>query len=539
MERLRTLYEMYFMGIEKLEPLVPKKDVERRMATLRKEQIRNTGLRYKFNMILQRLNTYTTYWQRIARQIEQGTYKRDVMRAQARFGVDPTKERPAEVERETSEREERAAPLVNVIPDDGLDGLEDGSAFLEPLDLEDDPFAEVAVPVPAPAPAAAAAQRARERFASEVRLDLGDLGDPFEEHDPFPKPPTPSLSPKMRIAPRPGAPERAPGGRAARGRSGPLRRACAADRGPLGEPGRAAGLGCPPCPRPRERAARDHHEARVDPRRGRARFRPPRGPRRQAVDDDVAAPGDVAGDRSALPDRSSRARSGGSCRRAVDRAARGARHLRAARRAPAPASPGASRPRGRPFSPARSRPPPRKPALSAAPGAPRVAPATSAAPPAPRVQAPAVSPPAVSAAPPRLSRAAVASAPAGHRLCTRPRGRASPGAASPPAGTSCVDRAPRCSGRARRGRGRPLRRSLRRDLLEVRRDAPRAQRADARDHARGAREAALGVDAASETEARGDADRLRGGGEGRKDDPPSRREIGGKKLPLLPRSELR
>src|SRR5271168_2213006 len=92
LDRLRSLYDMYFMGIERIEPLVPRKDVERRLALLRKEQIRNTGVRFRFQMIIQRYNTYVTYWQRITRQIETGTFKRHVMRATARFGVDPTKE---------------------------------------------------------------------------------------------------------------------------------------------------------------------------------------------------------------------------------------------------------------------------------------------------------------------------------------------------------------------------------------------------------------------------------------------------------------
>ena len=42
-DRLRSLYEQYFMGIEKLEPTVPRKDVDRRIQVLRKEQIRNTA----------------------------------------------------------------------------------------------------------------------------------------------------------------------------------------------------------------------------------------------------------------------------------------------------------------------------------------------------------------------------------------------------------------------------------------------------------------------------------------------------------------
>ncbi|HEY8038740.1 MAG TPA: MXAN_5187 C-terminal domain-containing protein [Polyangiaceae bacterium] len=87
-DRTRSLYEQYFMGIERIEPTVPRKDVDRRIHVLRKEQIRNTGLRFRFLMLVQRYNTYQTHWQRICREIENGTYKRHVIRAQQRFGVD-------------------------------------------------------------------------------------------------------------------------------------------------------------------------------------------------------------------------------------------------------------------------------------------------------------------------------------------------------------------------------------------------------------------------------------------------------------------
>lgn len=87
-ERLRALYEQYFLGFEKIEPGVQRKDVDRRLAVLRREQIRNTGLRFKFNQITARYNTYATHWQRVVREIENGTYKRDVIRAAKRFGAE-------------------------------------------------------------------------------------------------------------------------------------------------------------------------------------------------------------------------------------------------------------------------------------------------------------------------------------------------------------------------------------------------------------------------------------------------------------------
>ncbi len=95
-DRLRGLYEQYFIGFEKVIPSVPQKDVERRIYALRKEHIRNTAVRFRFQMLIQRYNTYQTHWQRICRQIEEGTYKRDVMRAQRRF-KNPVAEAPESV----------------------------------------------------------------------------------------------------------------------------------------------------------------------------------------------------------------------------------------------------------------------------------------------------------------------------------------------------------------------------------------------------------------------------------------------------------
>lgn len=85
-DRLRALYDQYFSGIEKLEPLILRKEVDRRLWALRKMQIRNTALRFKLQTIVQRYNTFQQHWARICRDIENGTYRRDVARAAARFG---------------------------------------------------------------------------------------------------------------------------------------------------------------------------------------------------------------------------------------------------------------------------------------------------------------------------------------------------------------------------------------------------------------------------------------------------------------------
>lgn len=86
LERLRALYEQYFLGFEKIEPAVARKDVDRRIYLLRREKIRNTGKRFKLQTIIQRYNTFQQYWQRICREIENGTYKRHLARAERILG---------------------------------------------------------------------------------------------------------------------------------------------------------------------------------------------------------------------------------------------------------------------------------------------------------------------------------------------------------------------------------------------------------------------------------------------------------------------
>ncbi|MEC7520293.1 MAG: hypothetical protein VYE22_10530, partial [Myxococcota bacterium] len=86
LKRLKALYEQYFQGIERIEPLVPRKDLDRLFKTLHKERPRNTAARFKLNQLQASYNTYQTYWGRIARRIEEGTYERDVRRARRRRG---------------------------------------------------------------------------------------------------------------------------------------------------------------------------------------------------------------------------------------------------------------------------------------------------------------------------------------------------------------------------------------------------------------------------------------------------------------------
>ena len=119
-ERLRSLYDQYFMGIERIEPAVPRKDVDRKIYALRKEQIRNTALRFRFQMILQRYNTFQSHWQRICREIENGTYKRQLYRSERKRAAElvpevlpePNDPPPRNMEAELEELDREFAPAL-------------------------------------------------------------------------------------------------------------------------------------------------------------------------------------------------------------------------------------------------------------------------------------------------------------------------------------------------------------------------------------------------------------------------------------------
>jgi len=173
-ERLRALYDQYFMGIERLEPLTLRKDLDRRLWVLRREQIRNTGLRFKLETTIQRYNTYQQYWQRIVREIENGTYQRDLGRAAQRFGENAVtafaKRRQKMFEKGMAKKAERDAhrqgqssPPPAGSPDppanESYDVTFDDSEFGEqpPLSLDMD-FGSAPKPTVAPAVSAPRAQ---------------------------------------------------------------------------------------------------------------------------------------------------------------------------------------------------------------------------------------------------------------------------------------------------------------------------------------------------------------------------------------------
>ena len=77
---LRTAYEKYFAGVERLEPLKERDRVKSTLRRLMTVRTPNTAHRYRLQTLQASLITYESYWNRITRQIEEGTYHRDLFR---------------------------------------------------------------------------------------------------------------------------------------------------------------------------------------------------------------------------------------------------------------------------------------------------------------------------------------------------------------------------------------------------------------------------------------------------------------------------
>src|SRR6266702_1040947 len=87
-EGLKARYEMYFLGLERREPVRDRNELKRQVAKLKGEFVRNTGLKFRIQTLHARFLSYERMWMRSAREKEEGTYRRDVFKARLRAHKD-------------------------------------------------------------------------------------------------------------------------------------------------------------------------------------------------------------------------------------------------------------------------------------------------------------------------------------------------------------------------------------------------------------------------------------------------------------------
>ena len=88
MDRLRALYEQYFMGIEKVPPLQVQKDVVRLVYRLQQTKLRRAESKFRAQSLIQRYNSQKAYWQRSLREMEEGKHRTQKSKARRRKTID-------------------------------------------------------------------------------------------------------------------------------------------------------------------------------------------------------------------------------------------------------------------------------------------------------------------------------------------------------------------------------------------------------------------------------------------------------------------
>jgi len=80
---LEILYEQYFAGVEKREPVKVREGLAQRLRRFANRRIMQTDLRFRYQNLATRYHSYSGYWDRILRLMDEGRYVRQMHKAPA------------------------------------------------------------------------------------------------------------------------------------------------------------------------------------------------------------------------------------------------------------------------------------------------------------------------------------------------------------------------------------------------------------------------------------------------------------------------
>jgi len=81
LNQLKLDYEKYFIGTRPTEPGQLRSEIQKTIIKWSNTRITNSALRFKFNSLNGRYQAFKRQWDSVLRQIEAGTYKRHIFRA--------------------------------------------------------------------------------------------------------------------------------------------------------------------------------------------------------------------------------------------------------------------------------------------------------------------------------------------------------------------------------------------------------------------------------------------------------------------------
>lgn len=101
---LKVEYEKYFLGVLKKPPTKEYEELATAFRNLAKQTIRNTAQNFRYQTLKARFVTFDQYWQRILKQIEDGTFKRD----QFKYGLKQKEAEARMAEKKRLEEEQKS-----------------------------------------------------------------------------------------------------------------------------------------------------------------------------------------------------------------------------------------------------------------------------------------------------------------------------------------------------------------------------------------------------------------------------------------------
>lgn len=79
-----ALYEQYFIDIIPHPPEEKDRQIKLMIKALLKEPFKQQAVKFRLRTLITRYQTYNTYWTRVMKQREEGTYSKDLFKADAR-----------------------------------------------------------------------------------------------------------------------------------------------------------------------------------------------------------------------------------------------------------------------------------------------------------------------------------------------------------------------------------------------------------------------------------------------------------------------
>jgi hypothetical protein len=94
MKELEIRYEQYFSGAEKREPIKDREKLAQQLRRFVNRRVTQTDLRFKSQNLATRFHSYSGYWDRILRLMDEGRYVRQTARVQTPESIAPPESGP-------------------------------------------------------------------------------------------------------------------------------------------------------------------------------------------------------------------------------------------------------------------------------------------------------------------------------------------------------------------------------------------------------------------------------------------------------------